>query len=131
MTQHGFLELNGNTALALLPLLVLTKLVLPAENTGRLFLFGHTFVFVFSLAVFLTNSVHRWSHLEAPPRGVRWLQARGWILCPSEHALHHAGEHTNAYCITTGWLNPLLDRLGLFRGLERVLSVLGLPLATG
>jgi hypothetical protein len=43
------------------------------------------------------------------------------ILSAAHHQGHHAG-HITRYCITTGWLNPLLDRAGFFRIAETVIQ---------
>lgn len=63
----------------------------------------------YSLAVVLTNQIHRWAHAASAPSGVRWLQRHGLLLDPVRHERHHA-THTTAFCITTGWLNPVFDR---------------------
>jgi len=63
----------------------------------------------YSLAVVLTNQIHRWAHAASVPPGVRWLQRHGVLLDPVRHHRHHA-THTSAFCITTGWLNPVFAR---------------------
>ncbi len=74
------------------------------------------------------NQLHQWAHAPRPPRWVRALQRSGLLLSPRRHARHHAAEHTAAYCISTGWLNPLLDRVGAWRALERIVeAVTGVP----
>jgi ubiquitin-conjugating enzyme E2 variant len=121
ITRHGFLELNGNSALALLPLL--GWLWWGGEALGAGFggaLARATLVFA-ALALVATNQLHRWAHQPQPPRAVRWLQQRGVILRPEQHARHHQPPHAGAYCITAGWLNPPLDRLQFFPRCERVL----------
>ncbi|MEE3332043.1 MAG: fatty acid desaturase CarF family protein [Myxococcota bacterium] len=79
----------------------------------------------FTLAVALTNLFHRWAHSEVVSPGVRWLQRRGWILSPERHAVHHSGRHERAFCVTTGWLNPLLDRIEFFTRLEGAIRWIG------
>jgi hypothetical protein len=51
---------------------------------------------------------------------VRVLQKAGFLITPKEHARHHSGGHDDHYCVVTGWMNPLLDRTGFWRGLERL-----------
>src|SRR5262245_6339352 len=75
-----------------------------------------------SLAV--TNQIHKWAHLPRVPRPIAWLQTGRLILTPSGHDRHHA-TGAGAFCITTGWLNPALDRLAAFAALERMLDALG------
>jgi ubiquitin-conjugating enzyme E2 variant len=118
---HGFLEVSGNNALALSPLLWLGAPLAP--DFGRhpaasaLLAFGLAAI----AAGFVSNQIHRWAHARRAPRAVRWLQRRRWILSPEAHARHHGGAHDRAYCVATGWMNPLVDGLGLFRALERTL----------
>jgi ubiquitin-conjugating enzyme E2 variant len=130
MTRHGFLELNGNSALALCPVAAVALLAWPADRAGAWALFCGGAVVAFCLAGFATNQFHCWAHrVESPRRMVRWLQRQGLILSPEAHARHHAPPHDRAYCVTTGWLNGPLDRLGFFRAGERVLRSVGVPLA--
>jgi plasmanylethanolamine desaturase len=75
-----------------------------------------------SLAV--TNQIHKWAHSPRVPRPIAWLQAGRLILTPSGHHRHHA-TGVGAFCITTGWLNPALDRLAAFAVLERMIDALG------
>jgi ubiquitin-conjugating enzyme E2 variant len=44
------------------------------------------------------------------------------ILAPRHHEIHHAAPHDKHYCITVGWMNPVLNGLGFFRGLEWVVA---------
>jgi hypothetical protein len=47
------------------------------------------------------------------------IQKAHVILSPREHLAHHH-DNTRAYCVFTGWLNPLLDHLRFWRALERL-----------
>jgi ubiquitin-conjugating enzyme E2 variant len=126
MVDHGFVELNGDSALALVPVMALSRLLPPAaEGDGAFFV--RAFLLAFAFGILLTNSVHRWAHARRRPRAVAWLQERGLLLHPTAHALHHSGRHLDAYCITTGWWNRALDRVGFFRALERGLRAVGAP----
>ncbi len=127
MTRHGFLELNGNSALALAPVLALALWCWPSGEASSGALFFGSFLVVFTIAAFATNQLHCWAHRLDPPAAVRWLQRRGLVLSPEAHARHHAPPHDRAYCVTTGWLNRGLDRCGFFRASERVLRRLGVP----
>ena len=40
--------------------------------------------------------------------------------------MHHSGRYNSHYCITNGWLNPILHRIRLFRGLEAMLRAVGI-----
>ncbi|HZE97288.1 MAG TPA: fatty acid desaturase CarF family protein [Planctomycetota bacterium] len=104
MTRHGFLELTGNSCLGVLPFLALAvwKPWAPALDAGLL---------AFALALFATNLFHRWAHSTQVPPIVSWLQRRRVILPPGQHAVHHAAPNTKAYCVTSGWMNGILDRV--------------------
>ena len=117
ITRHGFLETNGSSALLLAIALALGLALLPHE--GALGPFAHGFAIAFALAAFAANQLHKWAHAPRAPRAIAWLQARRLVLSPAAHALHHRADHSRAYCVATGWLNPPLDRLAFFARLER------------
>lgn len=117
ITRHGVLEVGGSSALAVAPLIALTGWL--AGRGGSAACTVAVFALALGLAAVATNPIHRWAHAAQPPRFVAWLQRRGLILSPAHHARHHAGGHRRAYCVTTGWLNPLLDGTRVFAHLER------------
>ncbi|MBC7861676.1 MAG: kua-ubiquitin conjugating enzyme hybrid localization domain protein, partial [Bacteroidia bacterium] len=45
----------------------------------------------------------------------------GLILDPNHHSVHHTQPYNKYYCITCGWLNPVLTKLKFFDGLEMVI----------
>jgi hypothetical protein len=71
-----------------------------------------------SLFAVATNQFHKWAHQATSPRVARWLQSAGLILSTRHHAIHHAAPHDRHYCITVGWLNPLLNAVRFFRAAE-------------
>lgn len=81
-------------------------------------------VALFALIGGHANQIHKWAHLPARklPFPVRWLQRARLLQSVSHHNRHHGGERNTHYCTVTPLLNPLLDRLGVWRGLERVLA---------
>jgi plasmanylethanolamine desaturase len=123
MTRHGFLELTGNSCLALAPLLALVMALGSARPSVAL----DAFAFAIASAAGATNIFHRWAHDPSPPPGARWLQRLGMVLTPSRHARHHAPPFAAAYCVTSGWMNGVLDRLQVFSRAEIFLASLGLP----
>jgi ubiquitin-conjugating enzyme E2 variant len=120
MTRHKFLELTGNSCLGLAPVLLLAA-------HWPVSAFVDALVLAFGAGVFVTNLLHKWAHAAAAPPAVRWLQRHRLVLAPDGHAVHHRAGFVGAYCVTTGWLNPVADRLRIFAGLGRVLSALGVP----
>src|SRR5690606_8054390 len=86
-----------------------------------------TFSSAFVLGVLMTNQIHKWAHApHRAPAAVRFLQRAGIILPPGHHLRHHRNAHDRAFCITTGWLNPVMDR-GRFYDVLTVLAVRLLP----
>ena len=122
MTRHGFLELSGNSCLAVVPLLALAW-------AWPLRVWGDAALAAFALAVLATNLAHGWAHADHPPRLVQRLQTCGILLRADGHAAHHAPGHQGAYCVMNGWANTWLDGTGVFARLERVLVRLGVPAA--
>lgn len=83
------------------------------------------FVTIAITGLVFANVFHRWAHDPNPPRYARLLQRLGVALHPKEHARHHLRPNDRAYCITCGWLNPVLERVQLFERLERLLARCG------
>jgi plasmanylethanolamine desaturase len=123
MTRHGFLELTGNSCLGLAPVLALGGAVAAGAQ-------GDALLLAFAAGVILTNLLHKWAHAATPPAVVGWLQRGRLVLTPSAHAVHHRAGYAGAYCVTTGWMNPLADRLRLFDGLAFGVAALGVPRTT-
>jgi len=92
-------------------------------------LLAHAAWFWYACAVALTNQLHMWAHAECVPTPVRRLHALRLIVSPSHHLSHHRPPFRRGYCVTTGWLNPMLDTLGVFAGLERAIRVFHTPRA--
>lgn len=77
------------------------------------------------------NQVHFWAHnAQGAPGWVRVLQDVGLLQSPRQHGDHHRLE-TRRYCILTNFLNPPLDALRIWDGLEIVLGRLGIPVNGG
>jgi len=87
---------------------------------------------VWFLAFFglFAQQTHRWSHTPRKilPRPVLFLQRLKIIQGGKHHYRHHQGDHSIHYCVGTPWLNPVLDRVGFWKFLERLLvPVFGAP----
>lgn len=127
ITRHDFLEVNGANCLISLPVLLGTYYLVPIHGPGSLFFAAYIGLFLFG--IFLTNQFHSWAHNPAPPAWIRRLQRTGLILGPEHHARHHLPPYNTYYCITSGWLNPVLARTRLFERLEEPLRRLLEPIA--
>jgi ubiquitin-conjugating enzyme E2 variant len=119
--EHDFVEINGNNSLVMLLLLVPAIIILPAQIDGAWIGFA-SFTASFSAAIFMTNQFHKWAHADNSPAIVGWLHRQGLVLSPRAHDRHHTAPFETDYCITSGWMNPLLERLNLFARCERLLN---------
>ncbi len=119
ITEHGWVQANGEAS-GLSSFLFLTALYFRPESGQTWWLAAWT---VFVSTVFLlvlTNQFHKWAHIKRPGGLVGLAQNIGLLQTYKRHAYHHAVPFTRAYCITTGWLNPLLDAIGFWRFCERM-----------
>ena len=67
-----------------------------------------------ALFVFCTNQFHEWAHTKNPARGGRRRQRANLILSPEHHyVVHYTAPRDKYYCITVGWMNPVLDKYPL------------------
>ena len=113
ITEHGFIEANANTCIVTLPQVLAVAFFRPYDGTGPTF--AAVFVLLLSIAVIMTNEFHKWAHLENPPALAVVLQRWGIILTHENHDVHHVAPYDTYYCVTTGWLNRLFDRLGILK----------------
>jgi|HubBroStandDraft_6_1064221.scaffolds.fasta_scaffold59266_3 hypothetical protein len=120
ITRHGFFEVNGCNCLGLIPPLAFEWSFFGLRMASGVQLFCQAALLAFVLAVFATNQFHKWSHARRVPALVGWLQRNRLILSPEHHQRHHRGGFSRSYCITSGWLNVLLDQTRLFRFIERL-----------
>lgn len=86
-------------------------------------------IVAFALAGAFANQIHKWNHAPArAPLPVKLLWAARLLQAPAHHAGHHRGAKNTRYCVVTPFVNPVLDALRFWRGLERVLvPVFGAP----
>jgi len=119
ITRHDFVETNGHNAMLSI---VLSAPVAHAADAMPSFL--ALFLGFAALFVATTSQLHKWAHMDRPPAVVRALQKIGLVLGPEAHAVHHTAPHEGAYCVTTGWMNLLLDRSRFFRVAERIITKL-------
>jgi hypothetical protein len=73
-------------------------------------------------AMFFGSHSHGLGHHWSSTGAVRLLQRSGVLMSPRHHRRHHAGEHLTHYCTFVGIMDPICDRLGFWRLLERVVA---------
>lgn len=121
MTRRDFLCTNRTNVAAITAVLAL--LLVARQGAAEMpSLFADAWWMAYALAVALTNEGHKLAHAPRVPAVAAWLQRRGLIVSPAHHARHHDGAYGRAFCVTTGWCNPVLDRVDLFGRLERRLG---------
>ncbi|WP_210410814.1 fatty acid desaturase CarF family protein [Leptospira sarikeiensis] len=116
ITRHDFVETNGNNCLVSLPILLYCFFA-PIE--AGVFPWGRTFWIFVLIGIFFTNQIHKWAHQDNPTRFIRFMQRKRWILSPEHHQVHHTRPYDTYFCITTGWLNPILHKIGFFPTIKK------------
>jgi hypothetical protein len=117
MTEHDFVETSGNNCIVSIPFLLLVYYLVDIKSS----LFHYSFYSFFSflmIAVFITNQIHKWAHMENPGWLISFLQKQNLILSPEHHQVHHTEPFDKYYCITVGWLNPFLFKIHFFEGIK-------------
>ena len=127
---HDLVTTVGNVCIIAVPVLTFCIYVLWTWDVSSWLAFLILCVALMSLATVLTNQFHKWAHQEQPSRMVRWLQRTRLVLAPAHHQVHHTKPFNMHYCITNGWLNPLLNKIRFFRSMETVLHFVGIEIAT-
>lgn len=127
MMNGDFISTNGKNSVGCLPVLGL-GLLIPVIPGNAWSIAGLSVLTAFVLAIWMTNQFHKWAHLDEPVGVIRLLQRLHLVLTPAHHDRHHVAPYAANYCITSGWCNPLLERVGFFRHLERMLGAMGVPL---
>jgi len=121
MCKHDVFETNGDNCMITLPFMLLAA-TMNVKQDSLYSLFVHNFLVLLCLWVALTNQIHKWSHTYKPSSFVTFLQNYRIILSRREHAVHHRNPFDKYYCITNGWLNPLLASIDFWKRLEGVIT---------
>ncbi|MDX1958818.1 MAG: fatty acid desaturase CarF family protein [Leptospiraceae bacterium] len=112
ITRHDFIETNGNNCLVSIPPMLGLYFLFPIES--KLSCFTILFLTLLFLFIFITNQIHKWAHESNPSKLISFLQNHHLILNPIHHKIHHTKPYNKYYCITTGWLNPILYKIRFF-----------------
>jgi ubiquitin-conjugating enzyme E2 variant len=69
------------------------------------------------------NQIHKWAHQTRAENGpfITALQRLRLLQTPRHHARHHTDPKNSHYCVLTDFLNPVLDRIGFWQGLESLI----------
>ena len=123
---HGLVETTGNVCILAVPALSVCLYLMWLLPESVFVAFAVISFALMAAATVATNQFHKWAHQENPSRFARWLQRKRLVLEPAHHQQHHTRPFDVNYCITNGWLNPLLNRLKFFRRLEATLGFFGI-----
>ncbi len=77
-----------------------------------------------SLFIAFTSQIHKYAHLDHPPRIAAFLQRMRLILAKEHHTLHHSAPYDRAYCITVGWMNGPLRAVRFFETSEKIITAI-------
>lgn len=121
ITVHDTIETNGDNAMLTFPSLALLSFVNIREGYHT-DLFIVCFLFSLTIWVAITNQIHKWAHMRKPPSFINILQKYNILLSRKEHQIHHHNPFDRYYCITNGWLNPVLTSFCFWKRLEVLIS---------
>jgi ubiquitin-conjugating enzyme E2 variant len=86
--------------------------------------FGQWWLMIVAMVVSQGNEIHCWSHQRCS-RPVRGLQLLGILQSPEQHAKHHAQPFDRHYCVMTDAMNPVLQAIQFWQGLEWCVALFG------
>jgi len=80
-------------------------------------------IFIFFILL-NANEVHKWAHQNRKENGwfINFLHKFKLIQTPKQHSRHHGGTMNTNYCIITNFLNPILEKINLWRSLEKIIN---------
>ena len=81
-------------------------------------------VWLFAALSANANEFHKWSHRTRKENGriISFLQDVRFLQTAKHHARHHTDPKNSHYCTITNLLNPGLDRIRFWAGLEWLLA---------
>lgn len=123
---HNLVTTLGNSCIVAGPFLSLSLYLIWRMPESRWLPLAVICLTILAGGTVATNLFHKWAHQENPSALVRWLQRRRMVLEPSHHDLHHTEPFNMHYCITNGWLNPVMNKIGFFRKIEAALRRVGI-----
>lgn len=80
-------------------------------------------VLLFVILSVNANQIHKWAHItryKNKPKIIGFLQKIQILQTTQHHGQHHRKPNNTHYCTITNVLNPILDKIHFWRGLERI-----------
>jgi plasmanylethanolamine desaturase len=114
MTRHSWWQSSWDLVL------IMAVLIIGAWSFGLL----TWHVWLFAILSANANEFHKWTHRTRKENGrvISFLQDIRVLQTAKHHALHHTDPKNSHYCTVTNVLNPLLDGVQLWAGLEWLLA---------
>lgn len=114
MTRHTWWQTSSDLVL------VSIGLVLVAWFMGVL----NWEVWLFAIICANANELHKWTHQTRAENGriISFLQDIRLLQTARHHARHHTDPKNSHYCTVTNVLNPILDELRFWDGMEWALA---------
>ena len=114
MTRHSWWQTSFDL------LLVSTALVIGAWFLGLL----SWEVWLFAIVSANANEFHKWEHRTRKENGpiISFLQDIRVLQTAKHHARHHTDPKNSHYCTITNFLNPVLDGMNFWNGIEWALA---------
>jgi len=81
-------------------------------------------VWLFAIVSANANEIHKWTHRTRKENGrvISFLQDIRVLQTARHHARHHTDPKNSHYCTITNFLNPVLDRVHFWDGMEWMLA---------
>lgn len=81
-------------------------------------------VWLFAALSTNANQIHKWSHRTRAENGrvISFLQKIRVLQTPQHHAVHHTNPKNSNYCTITNIVNPVLDGIHFWDGVEWLLA---------
>ena len=114
MTRHNWWQTSWDLVL------VSAALIIGAWFTGLL-----TWeIWLFAILSANANEFHKWEHRTCKENGpiISFLQDIRLLQTAKHHARHHTDPKNSHYCTITNFLNPVLDGMNFWNGLEWALA---------
>ncbi|XP_013382665.1 transmembrane protein 189 [Lingula anatina] len=127
ITRHDFIETNGDNFAVIIPFLghMAFKFATYSPDQVQATYIWECYVYLLAFYVSITNQIHKWSHTYfGLPRYITIFQDLHIILPRKHHRIHHVSPHETYFCITTGWLNYPLEKIGFWRRAEDLIEKL-------
>jgi ubiquitin-conjugating enzyme E2 variant len=81
----------------------------------------------------LANEIHAIAHRTDKENGklICWIQKTGLIQSRRMHGHHHTSPYDINYCVMTNYLNPVLNKIKFWDGIEYIVGLFGIKPTRG